>query len=115
MSRILDIAKRVRSQQMQRHKIGNPPSCARRRLSEFASAGELLPVRLSLLNGEIIYLASDNTPIDTSGASQHQGHVVYRAREWAKLYVWRKQGHLDDAAFRLVHEAKKVFGGEISP
>lgn len=81
-------------------------------LSDFALAGLLLPVYLPPV-GELIWLASDNAPIPVDADGLHKGRVIYYAREWRALYALRIRGDLDDESLRLLHEAKKVFGGEL--
>lgn len=111
MGRLLEIARRAAQGSA---KPPAPPRAAGlMRLSKFATAGLLLAVHLPQLKGEVVWLASDNTPLALDALGHYQGRVVYRAREWQHLYALRVRGELDDIGLRLIHEAKKVFGGEV--
>lgn len=71
-------------------------------LDAFASSGEVRSVCSQVLGEEVLF-AADNAalPADTGG------RVVYRARELALLAGVTPE-HL-----RRIHEAKRVFGGEV--
>lgn len=90
-----------------------PKEAGQMGLSEFARAGLLLAVRLPLL-GETVWLASDNAKIEADARGHLKGCVVYRAHEWAHLVECVARG-MDLRDLRLIHEAKKVFGGELLP
>jgi hypothetical protein len=59
----------------------------------------------SVLDQEVLFAADDVRVADTGE------RVVYRARELAA--VWGKDGDITPEALRLLHETKKVFGGEV--
>lgn len=81
-------------------------------MSQFAQAGLLISVRPSLFPGELIWLASDNASFEADKMGHYQGRVVYRAREWRQLWGDTRRG-MDEPALRLIHEAKKIFGGDL--
>jgi hypothetical protein len=90
--------------------------------SPFASAGMYVFARLDLL-GDVVCLASDNAELDTDELRHFQGRVVYRMKEIRRLLAillagaeTSEQGtssRADVEAVLLIHDVKKVFGGEM--
>lgn len=75
-------------------------------LAQFAESGRTLHIYSDVLAEEVLF-AADNAHIP-----EIETRVVYRARELA--VVWGKDGTISNAALRVLHEAKKQFGGDVS-
>lgn len=71
-----------------------------------------LRVRLSGLPGapEVLFVP-DGFRVSDPQRQRHDGRVVYRARELARLLAQSRAGHLDPATLALIHAAKADVGG----
>lgn len=74
-------------------------------LAEFAQSERIVRVWSDVLQEELIFAA------DTARVADTEERVIYRARELVVIYG--DDGDITPDALRLLHETKKVFGGDV--